>query len=227
MTGGPTWFPVALSIDVPSHSPTGTYLHGEPIVLWRDPAGAVHAWADRCPHRGMQLSLGFLREGRLACPYHGWRYDAEGRCTHIPAHPEVVPPRAMSVERLGARESQAIVWAATGDASISAPAAVEQWRPIRSVTARRSASAVQDALASSMPGLDIEGDALPFPGSGLMVHSVAAGKFGLALQPLGPDLTAVHAVHCGDASVRDLIAFSRRLADLRDACESMRFSSRA
>ena len=26
----------------------------------------------------MRLSLGFLRDGKLACPYHGWRFDADG-----------------------------------------------------------------------------------------------------------------------------------------------------
>jgi nitrite reductase/ring-hydroxylating ferredoxin subunit len=220
MTADSNWFPVALSIDVPAHSPTGTYLHGEPIVLWRDPAGAVHAWADRCPHRGMQLSLGFLREGKLACPYHGWRYDADGRCIHIPAHPDVVPPRAMSVERLSASESQAIVWAATGEAPISAPTAVEQWRPIRSVTARCSATAVQDAAMSAMPGLQVEGGATFDSRGPLLVLGTAQGKVGLALQPLGPDLTALHAVHSGDSTVLDLVALSERLADLRDACEA-------
>jgi nitrite reductase/ring-hydroxylating ferredoxin subunit len=226
MTAVLTWFPVALSVDVPAHSPTGTYLNGEPIVLWRDPVGSVHAWADRCPHRGMQLSLGFLREGRLACPYHGWRYDAEGRCAHIPAHPDVVPPRSMSVERLAATESQAIVWAATGDAPISAPPTVGQWRPIRSVTARRSAIAVQDALVNAMPGLAMQGGASDSPGA-LLVQSNAMGQLGFAVQPLGPEQSAVHAVHCGDASVRDLLAISERLADLRDACESIHSESRS
>ena len=40
------------------------------LVLWRDYAGQAHVWHDRCPHRGMRLSFGFVKENRLTCLYH-------------------------------------------------------------------------------------------------------------------------------------------------------------
>src|ERR1700682_6384681 len=82
------WLPVCNSADVPAGQSRGFVVAGERLVVWRnasetgDNAGAsdtstdVHVWRDLCPHRGAQLSLGAVTGGVLACPYHGWRYDA-------------------------------------------------------------------------------------------------------------------------------------------------------
>jgi vanillate O-demethylase monooxygenase subunit len=43
-----------------------------------------------CGHRGTQLSLGWVEGEEIICPYHGFRYGTDGRCTAIPAHPEAV-----------------------------------------------------------------------------------------------------------------------------------------
>ena len=81
------WHPVAQLGDV-ADAPLAVRLLGEDIVLWRDAAGAVQAWSDRCPHRGAQLSLGKLvpcakGEGRtLECPYHGWQFASGGQPRH-------------------------------------------------------------------------------------------------------------------------------------------------
>jgi phenylpropionate dioxygenase-like ring-hydroxylating dioxygenase large terminal subunit len=37
----------------------------------------VGALLDRCPHRGVALSLGTITDGCLACPFHGWRFGAD------------------------------------------------------------------------------------------------------------------------------------------------------
>ena len=74
------WHPVALSESV-AGKPIAVTLLGHALVLWRDDADAVQAWADQCPHRGAQLSLGQVVDGRLECPYHGWQYDVTtGAC---------------------------------------------------------------------------------------------------------------------------------------------------
>lgn len=63
---------------------------GEPVMLGRTPDGAPFALRDVCPHRAAPLSAGrFAREANgtisVECPYHGWRYAADGRCTAIPS----------------------------------------------------------------------------------------------------------------------------------------------
>jgi phenylpropionate dioxygenase-like ring-hydroxylating dioxygenase large terminal subunit len=107
------WHPVVLAGEVAA-APVPVRLLGENLVLWRDEAAAVHAWADRCPHRGAQLSLGRVVAGEggavLECPYHGWRFEAGGRCTHVPALPDFVPPATHRAATHAAFEAQGLVW---------------------------------------------------------------------------------------------------------------------
>lgn len=57
--------------------------------------GSPVAMADRCVHRSTRLSVGWVDDGCLRCPYHGWAYDRDGRCVDIPAMPDgPIPPRA-------------------------------------------------------------------------------------------------------------------------------------
>ena len=55
------------------------------LVLFREGNGQACALLDRCPHRGVKLSLGRVTGGTLACGYHGWRFDGSGACVHIPS----------------------------------------------------------------------------------------------------------------------------------------------
>lgn len=110
------WHPVALSADV-AEAPVPARLLGEDLVLWRDAQGRAHAWQDRCPHRGAQLSLGRVvpcasAEGgkRLECAYHGWRFDAAGQCREVPALPGFTPPATHKARTFAAREAHGLVW---------------------------------------------------------------------------------------------------------------------
>lgn len=103
------WHPVAGSEAV-RDAPVAARLLGEALVLWRDPQGAVHAWPDRCPHRGARLSLGRIEDGRLECPYHGWQFGPGGQCLHVPALPAFTPPATHCVQAFEAREAHGLVW---------------------------------------------------------------------------------------------------------------------
>jgi phenylpropionate dioxygenase-like ring-hydroxylating dioxygenase large terminal subunit len=78
------WYPVMPEAKLDAGRPVPFRLLGQDIVLWRDASGAPAAVADRCPHRGAALSAGTVREGRLACGYHGWEFGADGRCLRVP-----------------------------------------------------------------------------------------------------------------------------------------------
>lgn len=72
---------------------------GLPVVLWRAADGRPQALLDRCPHRGLPLSMGTCHKGRIACAYHGWEFDGAGQCLRIPSNvvPEGPPlPRVMA-----------------------------------------------------------------------------------------------------------------------------------
>jgi phenylpropionate dioxygenase-like ring-hydroxylating dioxygenase large terminal subunit len=107
------WHPVLRSDALPPGKPVGVRLLAEDLVLWRA-EGAVRAWQDLCVHRGTRLSLGSVRADTLACPYHGWVYDASGRCVHIPAHPEQIPPAKARARVYLAQEKYGMVWVSLG-----------------------------------------------------------------------------------------------------------------
>lgn len=118
--------PVAATTAVVDR-PVAAQLLGEDLVLWRDAQGSVQAFADHCPHRGAALSMGRVTaEGTLECAYHGWQFEAQGRCVAIPAVPSFVPPAEHRACRYQAREAHGLVWVAltapSQEAALAVPA---------------------------------------------------------------------------------------------------------
>ncbi len=103
------WHPVALGHVVGSQ-PRAVTLLGEDLVLCRDGNGHAHAWMDQCPHRGARLSLGRVHGGQLECPYHGWRFDGGGRCTHVPSVPDFQPGPRHGARTFDTREAYGMLW---------------------------------------------------------------------------------------------------------------------
>jgi phenylpropionate dioxygenase-like ring-hydroxylating dioxygenase large terminal subunit len=119
------WHPVALLAQV-TDKPLAVTLLGEAVVLWRDAQGAVHAWADKCPHRGAKLSLGRVQthaqgHSTLECAYHGWQFDGGGQCTLVPALPAFTPPPTHCAQTFTAHESYGLVWVRLDSAQTSLP----------------------------------------------------------------------------------------------------------
>jgi phenylpropionate dioxygenase-like ring-hydroxylating dioxygenase large terminal subunit len=71
------WYPVAWSGDLRRGAkPLALTLLGDRVMLLRDEDGQLRALRDRCPHRGVPLSLGKQEiVGTWSCIYHGWTYD--------------------------------------------------------------------------------------------------------------------------------------------------------
>lgn len=88
-------------------------LAGERIVLFRDARGAPAALVDRCPHRGVALSLGKRTEdGCVECPFHGWRFGGDGQNAHVPFNPNA-KRATLGATPLPAREIGGLVWVRT------------------------------------------------------------------------------------------------------------------
>jgi phenylpropionate dioxygenase-like ring-hydroxylating dioxygenase large terminal subunit len=106
------WHPVAFASDVVDR-PVHADLLGEPLVVWRGADRAPRVMSDLCVHRGTALSLGSVSGDELVCPYHGWRYGADGRCTAIPQKEDsaVVPAKAR-LRAFGAQERYGLIWVA-------------------------------------------------------------------------------------------------------------------
>jgi phenylpropionate dioxygenase-like ring-hydroxylating dioxygenase large terminal subunit len=108
------WHPIAAAEDV-TCEPRRFLLLGEELVAFRDEHG-VAVFKDLCIHRGAALSLGWVVDGRLTCPYHGWQYDRSGTCVHIPSLPEgqSIPRKARAIA-YAAQEAYGLVWVAMAE----------------------------------------------------------------------------------------------------------------
>jgi methylxanthine N1-demethylase len=119
------WHPVMWADEL-GDRPVAARLLDEPIVLVRL-EGAVRAFRDLCVHRGTALSLGWVEDGCLVCPYHGWTYDPGGVCRRIPAsHGTNIPSKAR-ITPYAAAEHAGLIWVcletgADGSAALSLPA---------------------------------------------------------------------------------------------------------
>ena len=142
------WVSVALSVDLPKGVAIPARVGDRDAVVWRSAAGHLQAWDDRCPHRGMRLSHGFVRGETLACIYHGWRYGRSGSCMHIPAHPALDPPKTIAVKGFKTLESQGIIWVSAAD-DPGQPPSLEGFEPLRSLPVERAADSVVKQLDST------------------------------------------------------------------------------
>ena len=182
MTTG--WTPIALSRDVPAGVTRAVLVDGRELVIWRGD-GAAHVWEDRCPHRGMRLSLGFVRDNSLNCLYHGWQYGAASSCIRIPAHPDLNVPPSVRASAYESTEAGGIVWVRLGGTE-PLPTLPDAVVPVLS-------------FAVAVDGLEAAELATPFDGAQL--H--------LRWHRVGPGRIMVHAVLAGDASVTGAAAFLR------------------
>lgn len=180
------WTPIALSRDVPSGVTRALLLDGRELVIWRG-YGAAHVWEDRCPHRGMRLSLGFVRDNALNCLYHGWQYGASSSCVRIPAHPDLTVAPTIKASAYAAQEAGGLIWVRLegDDVLPDVPA-----NPVPVVS-----------LAVDADGLDAPSLRLPFEGAGLHLFWHRAG----------PGRIMVHAILDGQADIARATARVRQM----------------
>ena len=57
---------------------------GEPVLIVRDQDSEIHAFANVCRHRGVEVATGEGNAKEFSCPYHGWLYDLKGQLQGVP-----------------------------------------------------------------------------------------------------------------------------------------------
>ncbi len=67
---------------------TGDYaaldVAGVPLLVVRNAAGVLKAFANSCRHRGSELLAGHGNCRKIKCPFHWWTYDLDGRLKVYP-----------------------------------------------------------------------------------------------------------------------------------------------
>ena len=113
---GPTWNYLCLEAELPEpKSFVTTFVGDMPVVVARDPNGALHAWENRCAHRGALVCMQPRgKADRFSCIYHNWTYDHAGNLTSVAfrrgiagkggmpadAKPETQSPKKLRVESI-------------------------------------------------------------------------------------------------------------------------------
>lgn len=132
------WTPILGSGQL-GRAPVPVMLAGEKLVVFRGAQGPA-ALLDRCPHRGVALSLGRVRAGCLECPFHGWRFDGTGQVTHVPWNPDA------KLEKLGTvpvpvLEMGGVIWVYTEPGALR-----PEPPPLARILAGRRKSIVYESL---------------------------------------------------------------------------------
>ena len=118
------WTPVTLATRLRKNKLLPFELAGTKIVLFRDSDGSPRALVDKCPHRGVALSLGKITpDGCIECPFHGWQFDGTGNTRQVPWNPDAKLDKLQAlpipvVERAG------LIWVYT-DIGVTAPSEPE------------------------------------------------------------------------------------------------------
>lgn len=111
------WYPAIASKAV-RHKPVQVKLLGDDVALFRDQVtGKVHAFDDRCPHRGALLSQGRVYyPSTLTCPYHGWTFDVSGKLVAVLSEgPECPLAGKVQLRTYPAQEFRDLIWLWMGE----------------------------------------------------------------------------------------------------------------
>ncbi len=113
-----SWQYVGHDGDLVPGSVFPTDLGGLPVVVTRDAAGSLHALANVCRHRGAIVCETAGERDSLACPYHAWRYELDGRLRAAPRseREEGFDPEKHGLEQLPVAQWGPFVFVA-GDAA--------------------------------------------------------------------------------------------------------------
>lgn len=111
------WYVGAWADEVQPKGLLGRVLLDLPVVFYRGEDGVAHALEDRCCHRALPLSHGWVVGGELQCGYHGLVYDNKGVCTKVPGQDRV--PAQAKVRSYPVVEQDQMLWIWMGDPALA------------------------------------------------------------------------------------------------------------
>jgi phenylpropionate dioxygenase-like ring-hydroxylating dioxygenase large terminal subunit len=112
------WLPVLLAEELPEPDcpPVRVRALGEDLVAFRDTAGTVGLIDEFCVHRRASLYFGLCEDGGLRCAYHGWKFDAQGRCVDMPTANAAASSyrEKLRIKSYPTKEAGGAIWAYMG-----------------------------------------------------------------------------------------------------------------
>jgi 3-ketosteroid 9alpha-monooxygenase subunit A len=78
------WHCLGLARDFLDGKPHAVEAFATKLVVFQDSQGAPRVLDAYCRHMGGDLSRGSVKGDSIACPFHDWRWDGDGRCALVP-----------------------------------------------------------------------------------------------------------------------------------------------
>ena len=108
------WHPIHRAEELSAGKAKPIEIMSERFTLYRGETGAPHVVGFRCPHRGTQLSAGWVEGDCIRCMYHGWLFDSTGQCNEQPAEDKLFAAK-IRVRSCPTREYLGLIFAYLGD----------------------------------------------------------------------------------------------------------------
>jgi phenylpropionate dioxygenase-like ring-hydroxylating dioxygenase large terminal subunit len=108
------WYIACLSSDL-REKPISRTIYDLNIVLFRDHNKKASALIDRCVHRAAKLSAGQVVDGKIECPYHGWKYNNLGEVLEVPSEGDHLLKGKRCQEYFETCEQDGVVWLWMGE----------------------------------------------------------------------------------------------------------------
>lgn len=113
------WYPVGWARQFPAGQVKPVTVWQQPMAVYRDETGQLHALEDACPHKGVELHKGQVSDRHLLCPYHGWEFDGNGECVRIPYIPPTAKLPCAKARSYPVREQYGLVWVFPGNPELA------------------------------------------------------------------------------------------------------------
>jgi phenylpropionate dioxygenase-like ring-hydroxylating dioxygenase large terminal subunit len=110
------WYLILESKEIKKNKPLRVKRLNLNLALWRNEKNEVCCIEDKCAHRGASLACGEIKNGKLACPFHGFLYDETGKVVVIPANGKNARvPETMKVKSFKTYQASGLIWLWWGD----------------------------------------------------------------------------------------------------------------
>lgn len=108
------WHPIHRAEELGAGQAKPIEIMSERFTLYRGESGTPHVIDFRCPHRGAQLSAGWVEGDSIRCVYHGWRFNSAGQCTEQPAEEKSFAAK-IRIKNYPTREYLGLIFAYFGE----------------------------------------------------------------------------------------------------------------
>ncbi|MCS6819791.1 MAG: aromatic ring-hydroxylating dioxygenase subunit alpha [Chitinophagales bacterium] len=114
------WYLICLTDELKNQNPLEKKILGQELVVFRTEEGNIHVIENRCCHRNVKLSLGYVKGGCIKCAYHGWEFNGAGKCVSIPSlEDDQMIPETARIKSYPVKIYNHMVWVFIGNPALA------------------------------------------------------------------------------------------------------------